>query len=243
MNEVVSTIYRELFSIKFVHPAYETPQKSFIDQHIQIDTDIKTNELFRNNRIKYRFNENILVCFIETTAFNPPAAEPKVPFVALPSDLKIRFLISSSSDFLSKTYALASGSVLTYRFSNQVNNIDGGIKLLTAPVQTHSLAKDYMVGTLVKSGSNLFTPMKTVLASQGIAITDTAFWKQLPGVSQVVNNADLENNSAVNSSSICFAVIDIHKTGTTNNSYKILNTGDKLFNPAPVFTIKFKSRV
>ncbi|MNH26047.1 hypothetical protein D3C79_860760 [compost metagenome] len=157
--------------------------------------------------------------------------------------MKIRFLLYSSSDFLAKTYVVATGSKEAYRFSNQVNNISGGFTLLTTPVENHSAAKDYSIGTLVKSGSNLFSPIKTVLASQSIALSDTAFWKKLPGVEQVASNADLKDSAAILLDVNCFAAIDIQRTGVINNSYKVLDTGDKLFNPAPVFTIRFKSRI
>lgn len=243
VGETVSTIYRELFVIRFVHPAYETPQKSFIDQHLFIETDTKTTEFFKNNRVRYQFFQNTLTCFVETTPFNPPTAEPKIPLVVMPADMSIRFLVKSSSDFLSKTYVAATGSKDTYRFSNQVNNTGGGLTLITNPVENHSAAKDYPAGTIVKSGTNLFAALKTVLASAGIPLSNTLFWKQITGVEQVVNNADLQSNTTVKADAICFAVIDIQRAGVTINSYKVLGAGDKLFNPAPVFTIKFKSRI
>jgi hypothetical protein len=79
------------------------------------------------------------------------------------------------------------------------------------------------------------------LAADGIALSDTSFWQNLGATDQVVNNADLFDNTVVKPSAVCFAVIDIYKNGTVNNSYKVFDTGDKLFKPAPVFTIKFDS--
>ena len=241
-GESVRTIYRELFTIKFIHAGFENPQENFLSQGISIVPDQQTEQLFINHKISYRFYTNTLVGFMECSLFNPPALEPKVPFIPIVGDLHMRFLIKSSEDFGDKTYVTAAGSKHTYHFTNKINNTSGGFIFLTSPVENHSLARDYEVGTLVRSGGNLFDCIKTALAADNIAISNTTFWQQLDPVEQVVNNADLEDTPTVKPDSTCFAVIDIFKNGTVNNSYKIFDINDQLFNPAPVFTIKFKSR-
>jgi hypothetical protein len=242
VDETVRTIWRELFTIKFLHSGFETPNENFLPKGIQVVPDGATQQLFTDQKIRYRFFTNSLVCFIECTPFNPPAPEPKVPFIPIDGDLHIRFLVLSSGAFAANTYVVAAGSKQTYQFSNKGNNQSGGFIFLTSPVENHSGSSDYGIGTVVQNGGNLFAALKTVAGADGIAISDTAFWKQLQPAEQVVNNADIQNTVTVNPDATCFAVIDMFKNGTTNNSYRLFDTSDQLFNPAPIFTIKFASR-
>ena len=242
VNETVQTTYRELFTIKFVHKGFETSTEKYLSRGLRIEPDEITKQLFIDRHIDFRFYTDTLVCFIECAQFSPPAKEPKIPFVSIPADFKMRFLVLSSDELVSKSYVVAAGSRRTYQFSNKTNNTNGGVVFLTNPVESHSPAGDYEAGTIVQDGTNVFSALKTVLASDGILLSNTGFWKQLPGVEQVVNNADLSDSAAVLPSSTCLAVIDLYKTGTVNNSYKILDSSDKLFDPAPVFTIVFKSK-
>jgi len=225
-----------------VHSGYEGPKESFINKGIRIVPDKDTALFFNNHKIDYRFYTNTLVCFIECVLFNPPAPEPKVPLLTIPADMHIRFLVTSSSDFAADTFVVATGSSKTYQFSNRINHTTGGLVLLTAPVENFSIANDYDMGTLVQDGGHLYTALKTVLAADNIPITNTAFWKKLQAVEQVVNNADLQSNATVNADTVCFAVIDIYKSGTTNSDYELFDVNDQLFHPAPEFVVQFKSR-
>jgi hypothetical protein len=242
VGEQVRTTWRELFSIKFLHAGYENPNENFLSRGIQIIPDEATQQLFAAQKMRYRFYTNTLVCFIECVPFNPPAAEPKIPFIPITGDWKIRFLVLSSSAFAANTFVVAAGSKQTYQFTNKTNNQSGGLVFLTAPVENHATSNDYEMGTVVQSSGNLFASLKTVAGADNIAISDTNFWKQLQPLEQVVNNADLQNNSVVKPATTCFAVIDMYKNGATDNSYRLFDTNDQLFNPAPVFTIKFASR-
>lgn len=242
MHETVRTIYQELFSVRFVHSGYENPQEDFINKGIRIVPDKDTTLFFSNYKMEYRFYTNTLVCFIECVLFNPPAPEPKVPLLTIPADMHIRFLVTSSSDFAANTFVVAAGSTNTYQFTNKINHISSGLVLLTAPVENYSISNDYEIGTLVQDGGHLYTAVKTVAAADTIPITNTAFWKQLSAVEQVVNNADLQSNATVKSDTVCFAVIDIYKSGTTNNDYQLFDINDQLFHPAPEFVVPFKSR-
>lgn len=242
VHETVQTIYQELFTVKFEHPGFETPNENFMSRVINVVPDTVTRALFSQYKIQYRFYTNTLVCFIECVLVSPPNPEPKIPFLTVPTALQMRFLVQVAGDFAGRTYVVAAGSSKTYQVSNTINNTGGGFLFLTAPVETYSSGNDYDIDTIVQNGPNLFAALKTVLAADGIPITNAVFWKQLFGISQVMNNADLMSNSTVRADSICFAVIDIHKTGTTNNSYKIFDASDHLFKPAPGFTIRFKSK-
>lgn len=243
VNESVRTTYRELFTIRFVHAGYETTTEKYLSKGIRIEPDKLTRQLFVDQRIDYRFYLDTLVCFIECAPVSPPAEEPKIPFVSVSPDLKMRFLVLSGDEFISKSYVVAAGSVNTYQFSNKTNNTGGGVVFLTNPVESHSNSGDYEAGTIVQDGTNLFSALKTVRASDGISLSNTSFWQQLQAVEQVVNNADLFDKAAVTPSSTCLAVIDLYKNGTVNNSYRIFDSGDKLFDPAPVFTIVFRSKI
>jgi hypothetical protein len=239
VGEMVRTTWQELFTIKFLHPGYETPIENFLNKGIQIVPDRATQKLFSDQKIRYRFFTNSLVCYIECIRVNPPAAEPKIPFIPIAGDLPIRFLILSSPSFAARTNVVAAGSGKIYQFTNKINNTGGGLVFLTAPLENHSTTTDYEMGTVVQNGGNLFTAVKTVAGADGIAIGDTNFWEPGPPAEQVVNNADLKNIVA---DATCFGVIDMYKLGTTNSSYRLFDTGDQLFNPAPLFTIKFASR-
>ena len=241
-GESVKTTYRELFMIKLLHARYENSFENFLQQAIAIMPDQRTRQLFIDRRISYRFYANTLTCFMECSLYNPPAPEPKVPFIPLDGDLHIRFLLTGSDDFVRATYIVAAGSRHVYDFTNKISNTGGGVVFLTSPVENHSLAGDYEIGTLVQSGGNLFTCIKTALAADSISISDTTFWHQLDPVAQVVNNADLKDTATVKPDASCLAVIDMFRNGTVDSSYKIFDTGDQLFKPAPVFTIQFKSR-
>lgn len=242
VGEAVRTTWQALFTVQFLHSGYENSNENFLHKGIKVVPYSATKQLFTDQRIRSLFFTNTLVCFIECVRVNPATAEPKIPFIPVTANLHLRFLIVSSSSFAANTYIVAAGSKQTYQFSNQVNNTGGGINFLTAPVENHSNANDYQIGTVVQNGGNLFTSLKTVDGAGGIGIGDVNFWKQLQAVEQVVNNADLKDNSVVRADPICLGVIDVFNTGFANNSYRLFDVSDQLFNPAPVFTIKFASR-
>jgi hypothetical protein len=136
----------------------------------------------------------------------------------------------------------AAGNKKVYQFSNKINNAAGGNLFLNAPVENHVVAKDYDTGTIVQDGGSLYAALQFVKATDNIAITNGSFWKQLEPLQQVVNNADLQDATTVNASDKCFAVIDLYNSGTTNSSYNLFDASEKLFKPAPSFTIKFESK-
>jgi len=242
MPESITSIYKKLFTVRFIHNGYETPWENFLSKGISITADTATLDLFTSYNIDYRFYNNTLTCFIRCVLLNPPALQPKIPFLTIDKPVQLRFLLHSSNDFLNKTYVTAAGSKKMYRFSNQVNNTSAGNLFLNNNVAGFSAGSDYDAGTIVQDGGNLYTCLKPVLAADGIALSDTSYWKLLQAVEQVVSNADLQDTVAVKAEETCMGVIDIYNTGTTNNSYKLFDTGGELFNPAPVFTIQFKSR-
>jgi hypothetical protein len=192
--------------------------------------------------MNYRFYTNTLTCFMQCAMFNPPTPEPKIPSIKIDGDIMLRFLLKSKDDFLGKTYVAAAGSKTVYQFTNKVNNASGGNVFLSAPVESHVNAKDYQAGTVVKDGVNLYASLTSVKAADNIAISNGSYWKQLQAVEQVVNNADLQDAATVNADDKCFGVIDMFNSGTSNSSYNLFDVSEKLFDPAPVFTIKFESK-
>jgi hypothetical protein len=234
--------YRQLFNVVFDHSGYQTPMDNFLMKGISIVPDEDTQQLFTSYKMDYRFFNNVLICYMQCGLLSPPTPEPKIPFVTIDGNIKIRFLVRNSGDFFNKTFVVAAGSKKIYQFSNKINNVNLPDVFLTAPVESYAAANDYDQGTIVQNGGNMFTALKTVLAANGIAITDTNFWKQITGVDQVVNNADLQDAATVDTNEDCFAVIDLYNSGTTNSSYNLFGASKELFVPAPSFKIKFKSK-
>lgn len=242
MIESVNSIYTTLFTVRFIHSGYETPTENFFSQAIFITPDQYTEAIFSDYRMNYRFFNNTLICFMRSKFFNPPATDPKVPAYTITGDIKIRFLLKTRNDFFGKTYVAAAGNKKVYQFSNKINNTSGSNLFLSAPVENYMAANDFENGTIVQDGGNLFAALQFVKAADNIAITNTGFWKQLEPLQQVVNNADLQDATIVNAEEKCFAVIDLYNSGTTNSSYNLFDVSEKLFKPAPSFTIKFESK-
>src|SRR5438874_579950 len=109
MIESIDSIYRPLFTVKFLHGGYETPRENFFFEGISITPDVETATLFTDYKMNYRFFNNTLICFIQCAFFNPPLPEPKVPSIKIDGDIKIRFLLQNRSDFFSKTYVVTAG--------------------------------------------------------------------------------------------------------------------------------------
>ena len=103
------------------------------------------------------------------------------------------------------------------------------------------LSKNYDAGTLVSSSGDLYTSLRPVKASDVIPITNTIFWKKILPTEAVVNNADLDEATAVNPERPCLAVIDIFNSGTANNTYNLFGPGQQLL--SPFYTISFKSKI
>ena len=122
-KDIISPIYKELFTVKFLHAGYGVARKSLIAEDIHVGPDAATKELFTNHNLGYRFFNDTLVCFIRTELLSPPGL---VPFIKFTSPFVIRFLINVSSGFLSKTNVVVTGSQQVYQFNNQVNAGTGG---------------------------------------------------------------------------------------------------------------------
>ena len=125
-KDIISLLYKELFTVKFLHSGYGAARKSLIAEDIHVEPDTTTKKIFTNHYLDYRFFNDTLVCFIRTEAglLSPP--NPKVPFIKFTSPIVIRFLINVSSGFLSKTNVVVTGSQQVYQFNNQVNAGTGG---------------------------------------------------------------------------------------------------------------------
>ncbi|MDI3319788.1 hypothetical protein [Pinibacter soli] len=238
----VDLVFRPLFSIRFIHSGFQTPKENFFADAIAIVPDDRTKKIFANYKMNYLFYTNTLTCFMQCSMFNPPTPEPKIPSIKIDGDIMLRFLLKSKDDFFGRTYVTAAGGKNVYQFTNKVNNTSGGNVFLSAPVETHVAAKDYNTGTVVQDGGNLYASLVSVKAADNIAISDGSHWKQLQAVEQVVNNADLQDATAVNAGDKCFGVIDMYNNGTSNNIYNLFDVSEKLFDPAPVFSIKFESK-
>jgi len=119
--DIITTRYERLFTIELLHSGFEFFGQNLISGTLRIVPDDDTQKLFNNHAIRYRFKDGTLLCFMQCDLLTPPAVTPVVPFIAFTGDVRLRFLVFSSSEFLSKTQVIAAGSEEVYLFTNQDN--------------------------------------------------------------------------------------------------------------------------
>lgn len=119
--EVIRRIYERLFSVEFLHAGYVFFQQNLIGESISIRPDKDTKMLFKNHGINYSFSGGTLVCVMQSDLLTPPAPMPVIPSIEFTGNVRMRFLIDSSSDFLKRTQVAAVGSAQVYQFTNQFN--------------------------------------------------------------------------------------------------------------------------
>ncbi|WP_153801269.1 hypothetical protein [Foetidibacter luteolus] len=238
--DIIRTIYKELFTVKFLHSGYGQASHNAFGNAIAIEPDAATKQLLAGYQADYRLLGNTLVCFIRSQLISPPAKEPKKPYTLFTGDTRLRFMLYGITDFFGKTYAVATGSKTVYQFTNKISNVQTGEKMLNKALASHTVVNNYDAGTIVKKGTQLYVSLQPVSAAANIQVTNTAFWKSIP-FEQVVNNADLADTATVKPDKECFAVIDIHNSGMANNSYNLFGAGSRLM--SPVYSIRFKSKV
>jgi hypothetical protein len=125
-RDSISTIYKELFTIKFLHNGYGFSQHNTIDTNIKIEPDDATKYLFKRHSIDFRFSNDQLICFIRAKLQSTAIVEPKLPFIKFSGNVRIRFLLNASIDFFSKSDVLITGAKQVYYFTNKVNAASGG---------------------------------------------------------------------------------------------------------------------
>ena len=138
--KIVDTIkiaYKELFTVALIHPSFETIYtykdpvtntnktitSSSILNAVSVEPDAATKKLFTNYGIGFRNSNNLISCFLRT--------QLQQPHIKLPVNVRIRFLLKQKADFLYRTNIKAAGSRQVYRFTNENNTIDSGIKHIT----------------------------------------------------------------------------------------------------------------
>lgn len=125
-KDVISTVFKELFTVKFLHSGYGSPRPTFIADNISIEPDGLTKKLFINHAMDYLFFNDTLVCFIRTALLSPPALEPKVPYTKFANKVTFRFLVNASTGFINITDIISAGAKNIYQFSNATNIGAGG---------------------------------------------------------------------------------------------------------------------
>jgi hypothetical protein len=154
VKDIVNTIYKELFTIKFLHNSYGFSNKNLLADNIEIEPDDATKNLFKGHRIGFRLLNDLLICFIQAKLQSPVIVEPKLPFIKFLADVRIRFLMSASNDFYSKTDVAISGTKQVYYFTNKVNiATDGFISMHTTGVENDDLKST----DIIKPDKNCFS--------------------------------------------------------------------------------------
>lgn len=146
VNDIIKIIYREIFTVTFLHAGYGAARPNFISDSITVKPDTKTKIIFENHSMDYRFFNNTLVVFLRCAD-----QTSVIPYIKFGEDFSIRFLLISSGDFLNKTLIDAVGVTQFYQFSNQTNIGSGGfITMHTEGVNTDDLKS----AAVVKVGEN-----------------------------------------------------------------------------------------
>jgi hypothetical protein len=243
VEDVISTLYENLFSIRLLSTGEQSPSSTMFSQTIRIIPDQSTERLFSDYNISLRLFDDLAVCFIRSRLFAPPAREPKVPFVSFIGEIRIRLLMYVSQNFLNHAVVVANGKDRVYHFSNRLNSVIDSDLFISRPIEVYDAAGDYGQGTIVEEGTQLYQSLAPVFGSESIAISDTEFWQEITPVEQMVNNADLQDASTLEVDDFCFAVIDIYNSGTTNNVYNLFVPGPDNQLRSPVYNLRFKSKI
>jgi len=125
-RDIIQLLFKELFTVRFIHSAYGVLRKTFISENIFIEPDRATSTLFTNHSLDYRLINDTLVCYIRTEVLSPPVSGPRIPYIKFDSPVTIRFLVKASTDFLNRTNVIPAGAQQTYYFTNQANAATGG---------------------------------------------------------------------------------------------------------------------
>lgn len=110
-------------------------------------------------------------------------------------------------------------------------------------MDVYDATSDYSAGTIVQEGAQLFQTLQPVAGSDNIPVSDPAYWEEILPVEQLVNNADLQGADLLELEDVCFAVIDIFNSGTTNNVYNLFVVGPDNQLRSPVYNVRFKSKI
>src|SRR5689334_11602588 len=141
--DVISSIYKQLFSIKLEHSGYLLNQESSLFRSISVVPDEETGRLFLNHQIQVRFINDSIACFVRGVRVSPPAREPMKLFVPFETGMHIRLIVLAGADFLAKTYVAATGKHSVYYFSNRTDNVQGVERFISKTVIGHSTSTDY----------------------------------------------------------------------------------------------------
>lgn len=241
--DIINTLYEALFSVRFLHTGYGIPVSNTISKDIRFFPDEDTKKLFSGFNIAYRLLDDTLICFMRSRLFAPPNTDLKVPFIPFLGNVRIRFLMYTTQQFMNRTVAVATGKEQVYEFSNQINNVIDTNRFISQPISIYNVANDYDAGAIVQQGGQLFAAIQPLVGSDNIPITDLAYWQEITPVEQLVNHADLQEPSTLELEENCFAVIDIYNHGTTNSGYDLFVTGPDNQLRSPVYNLRFKSKI
>lgn len=121
MADIIKITNRALFTVRFLHDGYGFPRPEVISDNFRLAPDADTKNIFLNYSIGHRFFNDMLVVFMRSSN-----QVTTTPLLKLTEEVRLRFFMNVSSDFLNKTQVDAVGTTQIYQFSNKVNIGTGG---------------------------------------------------------------------------------------------------------------------
>ena len=114
--DTVKTINKTLFTVRFLHAGYGFPRPGNILDNISFQPDDDTQKILTNYNIGFRFLNDTLVVFMRCSNLIPTT-----PMLKFSGDIRLRFFMQVSTDFLKRTEVQPVGASQLYQFSNKVN--------------------------------------------------------------------------------------------------------------------------
>lgn len=135
LADIVKTINRTLFTVRFLHSGYGLPRPEVISNYIRVSPDENTLNFFDDYSIGYHFFNDMLLVFMRCSN-----GVLTTPFIKFSEEVRLRFYLNISTDFLIKTMVDNVGVAQIYQFSNKINIGTGGfLSMHTAGVDKDDL--------------------------------------------------------------------------------------------------------
>lgn len=229
--------FKLLFSIEFIHDFFNKEEDMLRD--LLIKPDVDTEKLLNNYRMKYRIDNNKLLCFVQTkTNSDVSDNRPLVDFNA--NDILKFKLIVTNGQFLNYTnLPLFETENKIYHFANDSSNQINSTYFLSRPIVAYEPAGIYQMGMLASDGTNIREAIQYINSE---VFADPHFWTDPLVVTGYVNHGDLvtriykENEKE----EMCFGEIEILLSRSLPEDFNLLKPDNTLREMK--YIIHFKNR-